>query len=298
MNENTITINGVPVHVDENALLLLLNGLTARSSPLMKDYVTEWYERYKKRLLRPKTMLNYESMLKAHIIPFFGEMRVGDVTTSDIQSFFDTMPGAARSTVKHMKDVLHQIFDAAVEDGYATKNPTNSKRLVLPSKQKTRNALTPEQVQHILFQMVRLRKSDQLLLMLLIFTGMRKGEILGLKWEDIDMKASMINVSRAVVHVNNRPVVGRTKTDSGTRDVPILPQLERFLKNCERTGVYVIGGKDEPVTDTGYSCIWKRISDKIELYGATSSGIRSLQWRLPLSTRRRSRPSQATRTSR
>ena len=274
MTQNVITINGVPVHVDADIIASILLGAQKKESPLMADYVRDWYEHYKKPTLRPKTVIQYEWMLNCHIIPFFKDMKVGDVMTPDIQKFFDTMPNASRSTVKHMKDVLHQVFASAIEDGYAVKNPTESKRLVLPKKVKEREALTPEQLQKITFQMCRLKEPDKLLLMLLLYTGARRGEVLGLRWEDVDFEERIIHIRRAVVHVKNRPFVGETKTHNGLREVPLLPQLHDFLLQYNPKEGYIIGGKKEPITETAYRRMWERIDNKVELYGATAHVFR------------------------
>ena len=199
-------------------------------------------------------------------------MKIADITTPDIQRFYDTMQDAAHSTVKHMKDVLHQIFDSAIEDGIIVRNPTDSKRLVMPKKANTREALTQEQVRHIEQQMVRLKKSDQLYLKLLIYTGARRGEILGLKWSDISLKENAIHIQRAVVHIRNRPLIGETKSKSGTRIIPLLPQLKQFLLEYEHSkeDTFVIGNDEEPITETAYRRMYERIDKKIELYGATA----------------------------
>ncbi len=277
MNTNTIVVNGVPINVDPSFLVGLLThqGLASpiRSIPTFGEYAKQWFERFKRPKLRPKTILSYETMFKCHIMPFFKDMTIDQIRTSDIQSFFETMPELSRSTVKHMRDVLHQVFDSAIEDEYLERNPTNSTRLVLPEKVTERKALTAEEVRHILTQMSRLQGNDQLLLMLLIYTGERKGEVLGLRWEDIDFENDLIHVRRSVVNIRNEPTVGEPKTKVGVRDVPLLPELRAFLEACPNHMGYLLGG-EKPFTESAYRRTYERISKRIDLHGATAHVFR------------------------
>ena len=90
--------------------------------------------------------------------------------------------------------------------------------------------------------MDQLQPSDKCLLVLLLFTGMRRGEALGLRWEDIDAEAKLIHVRRNVTHPGgNKPVIGSTKTKSGTRDIPLDPFVLEVLQPLQKTG-FIIGG--------------------------------------------------------
>ena len=275
MSVNTIIVNGIPVNIESDVLIRLLasaGGTVPSNAPLMKDYAMTWFEHYKKPTLKTKTIICYRTMFN-HILPFFGEMQLTEITTSDIQSFFDQFRDASRSTVKHMKDVLHQIFDSAIEDGYITKNPTDSKRLVMPSKVTERQPLKPEQVRHILQEMPRLDLQARLLLMLLLYTGERKGEVRGLRWEDIDFENNLIHVRRAISSAQNQPTVVSTKSKAGIRDIPLLPELRRFLQQFKQREGYLLG-RQRPLTEAQYRRLFDRIGLKVNLYGATSHVFR------------------------
>lgn len=153
---------------------------------------------------------------------------------------------------------------------YMKRNPTNSKRLFISSdKEQKREALEDSELRGIIGGIPCLKQEDGLLLALLIFTGMRRGEAIGLRWEDIDWKKRLIAVKRAVTYRNNRPVVGKTKSEAGNRIIPLDEQLAVFLQPCRQLNGYIIGNGEEPITETTFKRMWERIKKKINLYGAT-----------------------------
>jgi len=98
---------------------------------------------------------------------------------------------------------------------------------------------------------------------------MRRGEVLALRWEDIDVDGGWIHVSKnAVFAGRNKAVIGQPKTKKGERDVPLAPALLEHLGPLSSTG-YVLGG-DAPLTLSAYNCAMKRIKKTIDLHGATA----------------------------
>ena len=130
-----------------------------------------------------------------------------------------------------------------------------------------------EQFKHILREACKLKTSDRRFLTLLMFTGMRRGEALGLRWEDIDTEHNLIHIRRSVTHAGgNQPLIGNTKTEKGMRDLPLDPYLLEVLQPIETEG-FIIGGA-KPITMTMYNSTWKRINKSIDLYGATAHTLR------------------------
>jgi len=190
--------------------------------------------------------------------------------SDSLQELFNAKSSMAKSTVRQMKIILHQVFDLAVEDDYMKRNPTDSKRLFISSeKEAKREALEDFELRGIIKGISCLKREDAMLLELLIFTGMRRGEVIGLRWEDIDWKKRLIAVKRAVTYRNNRPVVGKTKSEAGNRLIPLDEQLAAFLQPCRQLNGYIIGSGEEPITETTFKRMWERIKKKINLYGAT-----------------------------
>lgn len=159
-------------------------------------------------------------------------------------------------------------------DGYIDKAPTEEAGRYTMSKKKTkREALDIEAAQDIIAHLDRLKGNDLLLLALLIYTGMRRSEVLGLRWEDISFDRNLIHVQRAVTFKDNRPVVGTTKSEAGVRYIPLEGQLKAILSPMRQLSGYVIG-QDNPITETTYKRTWERIGRKIDLHGATAHVFR------------------------
>lgn len=176
-----------------------------------------------------------------------------------------------------MRVFLAQIMDSAMRDGWIEKNPATDSRIYNPSQKQVigREALPIETVKDIIPSLCRLERMDQLYLSLVIFTGMRRGEVLGLRWEDVDLAENTIHVQRNATYTNNQPFVGTPKTKSGFREVPIIPDLLSFLLPVGEKG-FVVSQKDpeKPLTLTAFRCMMKRINASVDLHGATSHVFR------------------------
>lgn len=108
-------------------------------------------------------------------------------------------------------------------------------------------------------------------LALCLFTAMRRGEVLGLRWEDI--YNGSIHVKRNVTHPQrNRPCITTPKTKAGIRTIPMIEPLKQALSPFNESG-FIIGG-DEPITMTMYNTMWKRINESINMHGATPHTLR------------------------
>ena len=247
---------------------------TGTDRHVFANYAWDWFEKFKVPKLRPGTAMNYRLIIRKHLVPFFGEMRLEEITTMDIQSFYNQHSDMAHSSVRCMGIVLHGIFESAIEDGLCTTDPTRSKRLTMSRKKVTREALSLEDAQDIINHLDRLELKDKVLVALLIFTGIRRGEALGLQWSDIDYDRKVIHIQRSVRHVGNRGYIGPTKSSAGVRMIPLEPQLERILLECKPSGTYVLGNGEFPITEMTYKRGWERICRTINMHGATAHVLR------------------------
>ena len=109
-----------------------------RTTPTLKNYAEEWWTLYKLPKLKHTTLRTYRNLLDKHILPYMGGMSLQEMTTNSIQHFFNEHAYMAQSTARQMRILLHEICAAAVEDGYLAKDPTCSKRLILPTRKKMR----------------------------------------------------------------------------------------------------------------------------------------------------------------
>ena len=143
-------------------------------------------------------------LLDKHTLPFFGSKEIGEITVGDVQQFFNSKAHLSMSTNKHIRYLLNGIFDSALEDDLVTRNVMSSKRLTIRGGEKPREALTSEQVQDICSHMPELGLRHRLLLSLLLYTGMRRGEILALEWKNVDMDGGLtksINIADLSIYL-------------------------------------------------------------------------------------------------
>ena len=217
-----------------------------------------------------KNLFLYRSNMKMHLFPAFGDMRLDDVTVDTLQKFLNDRVNLAKNTVHTMFVLFNEIMDSAFEDRYIQSNPAKSRRITIPStKKKERQALSPEQLRLIIAQISQKLTdvTERRLMALLLFTGMRRGEVMGLRWEDIDFERRLIAVNRAVSYTTNQPIISTPKTKSGKRVIPLDDQLADFLMPHLETG-YVIGGK-EPPTLMVTRRLLRNLEKKIDMFGAT-----------------------------
>ena len=112
-----------------------------------------------------------------------------------------------------------------------------------------------------------------------LYTGMRRGEVLGLRWEDVDLSENVIHVERNVTYTNNQPIIGTPKTSSGTRDVPIMPPFLKYLLSLKNRGNAIENTQeaDKPIKLTMFKTMFGHIRSATDLYGATSHTF-SARW--------------------
>lgn len=247
------------------------------SSPSFKKYAEEWMETYKIGKCKPTTISGYNSILNQYLYPEFGSLPLDQFSAKCIQSFLNEHKDASAKYLREMKNLLSQILECAKRDGYLNNNPAKDPRISIPSAKKNeRSALTLEKLNEILPVLDQLQGTEQLYLALVIYTGMRRGEVLGLRWENIDLTSNVIHVVRNVTYVNNQPIVGTPKTQSGTRDVSIMPALLKYLLPLKDDGYLIQNtrNKENPITLTMFKTMFKHIQNASDLNGATSHTFR------------------------
>ncbi len=264
-------------YIENGAFFILIPGTAVlskmqKNSMILEEYAEKWLSR--KRKLKQNTIVRYKKNLEEYILPCLGEKVLEDISVEDVQAMMDRYSHLAQKTINGALTVLSQIMKYAVSDGLIKKNPCDSYDLQIPSDRKTeREALPIDQYKDILANLHMLNKCDQRYMGLLMYTGMRRGEALGLRWEDIDLKNNLIHISRNVTHPQqNAPIVTTPKTKASIRSIPIDDNLMKLLRPIEKTG-YILSG-EKPITLSSYRNMMKRINKTINLYGATAHVLR------------------------
>ena len=219
-----------------------------------------------KRGLKDNTFQNYKYMYNMFVRPGFGKIRLTAVKKSDVKRFYNTMADERIlkvSTLDTIHNILHQIFDVAVDDNYIRTNPTDN---VLKELKKAHNfqvtkrkALTlAEQNLFINFLKNNAQYSHWYpVFAVMLGTGMRVGEIVGLRWDDVDFETNTISVNHTLVYYNHGDgkgcsfSVNTPKTEAGKRTIPMMRSVKEAFE-LERKNQEEIGLKCSARVD-GYS---------------------------------------------
>lgn len=194
------------------------------------EYAAGWYARRAPFLSEGSRKL-YRTQINDIICPVIGGKPIREITSDDLAAVLATRGHLSRSSQKKTIMVLKQIFDAALEAGVVEKLPT--RRLKAEGKApEQKKALTETQTAALLQAVSGLKVEP--FVMLALYTGMRREEICGLRWDSVELegKAPHVVVRRACRWPDGiRPEVSEIlKTQAAARTIPIPPQLVEYLK--------------------------------------------------------------------
>ncbi len=220
-------------------------------TPKFKTIAEQWQED-KWEKVSQGSIRSYSAPLR-DLIAEFGEQEIGDITSKDLQRWFNSLNMAYKS-VAQRKSVLSMIYDFAIIDlGMDLINMTTRIRLDSRLPRGHRDALSPDEISAI----TSTTRKEFLLAPLIYYTGCRCGEALALTYGDIDRKNKTITINKAITHQGNRPVISPPKTEKGIRIVPLLPQLEALLPKKKPRAEYIVSGS-EPLTKSALRCRWEK----------------------------------------
>ena len=222
-----------------------------------------------KRGLKNNTFENYKYMYNTFARPNFGKQRISTLKKSDVKRFYNYLAderGLQASTIDSVHTVLHQVLQMAVDDNYLRSNPSDGvlkelKQSHVFKTEKRRGLTKPEQ--ELLLTFLRNHRTYNHwypIFAVMVGTGLRVGELAGLRWCDIDLEEGIIDVNHTLVYYDHRDPnskkgcyfnVHTPKTEAGKRQVPMLDFVkEAFL--MEKAYQEALGIKCQVVID-GYT---------------------------------------------
>ena len=213
--------------------------LTEDSSITLGEWMARWMEEYKKPILRPSTYSGYSKDIENHIIPYLGAKKLTQLKTSEIQKHYNYLlesgrvkdngkgKGLSNATVRGIHMVLREALDSAVSEGIIPKNPADG---TSPPKihRKEKQVLTKDELETFM-KLIENDESWYDFFYTEMLTGMRAGEICGVRWEDFDESDRTLRVVRSVDFVHGELVIGETKTEDGKRTIYLPDSLWRLL---------------------------------------------------------------------
>ena len=223
--------------------------LTEDCRMTLGEWLDKWLDEYMIFTIRESTLDSYRAMVKNQVKPFIGGKQIASLTTADMQKFYNKIKKEGRvrehpihgktladSMVRGVHMMLHEALDTAVKERLIAKNPTNGttvSKCNYPEKQ----ILGDDQLETFL-KAIKGHEYWCDFFYVEVMTGLRRGEICGLKWQDINFEENKLQVKRSVsVKKGGGVSIGETKTETGVRSILMPPSVADVLQNRKQTAI-------------------------------------------------------------
>jgi len=198
------------------------------------EYLDGWLKDSVRGSVRQSTYDRDASIVANHLRPALGGIKLKKLSAAHVQGFYrDRLDaGLSLSTVHKMHAILHKALSQALKWNVVSRNVTEAVRPPRPAPKEMR-PLSPEEGRRLL----RATRGDKLeaLYVLAVTTGMRQGELLALRWQDVDVKTGTISVRRTLTRSGGRALIGEPKTKKSRRSIRLTPRaVEALGERLER----------------------------------------------------------------
>jgi integrase len=194
------------------------------------EYLDSWLSDSVRGTVRSSTFERQEGIIRLHIKPSLGRVWLKKLTPAHVRGLHREKldAGLAPATVGKIHSTLHKALSQAVSDGIVPRNAADVKA-PRPTPEEMR-PLSETEVRAFLDLARESGDRFEALYVLAITTGLRRGELLGLRWDDVSMERSTLRVGRALVREGGRHTLGETKTRRGRRQINLTPRTVSTLK--------------------------------------------------------------------
>ncbi len=262
--EGRITVghkaNGKPIYKNvlantQSELLPKLNALketyagvelTEDSHMTLGKWLDKWLNEYVTFTVRESTLEAYRDLANNQIKRFIGDKQLSALKTVDIQKLYNKVKNAGRvhehptlgytlsdTMVRKVHMLLHQALDAAVREHLIPNNPTNG--TTIPKCNYAEKQILCDSHLDTFLEAIKEEKYWCDFFYTEIMTGLRRGEICGLKWSDLNMHTGDLNISRQVVKVKGKTTISTLKTKSSIRTVRLAKEMVELLAEIKET---------------------------------------------------------------
>ncbi len=223
--------------------------LTEECRMTLGEWMDKWLDEYMIFSLRENTVHGYRNLIEHQIKRFIGDKQLAYLTTADIQKFYNRAKKEGRvnehplyghelsdTMIRKVHMVLHQALDVAVKERLIVRNPTNG--TTIPKKSQTEKQIFDDEQLDMFMAEIKKEPYWHDFFYVELMTGLRRGEICGLKWTDIDFTQNIMRISRSVSKKAGGGItVGETKTDAGVRKIIMPPSVASLLKEKQADAI-------------------------------------------------------------
>ena len=198
--------------------------LSKKTTYTVEQYIKYWFENVADLKLKHNTIINYKSAAKKHIYNEIGHISIDKITPVVMQKFItDKNKACCKSTVAHIKKVLNGSFSLAVKQRIIKNNPLRDvENIGNQREEKDASFLDKEQINIVIDKVSK--NKYYLPILIAIHTGLRRGEVLGLTWDNIDLDNRIITVNKQLLYQKKKLILSSPKTKTSNRQF-LIPSL-------------------------------------------------------------------------
>ena len=207
----------------------------------LREWIPQWLKAYKLGIIKERSYHQLE-LLVLRLPDDLLDMELADIKPLHLQEFVNQFAvGVSKSYMDKMRGLIHGVFSCAVENELIARDP--SANLRIPKViEKPRQSYSQDEMRTIIRYAIGYPyRRVAISVITLLLTGLRRGELLGLKWDDITDKT--LSVRRGVFVVRGKAVVEdfKAKTSKSLRTIPLVPEVAHLVKSLPHTGEFVFG---------------------------------------------------------
>lgn len=250
---------------------LLGRGIDISDNRTFKEVAELWFSLTKEGHVSTRTKELIRGILEKHVYPIIGEKKIREVLPADIMLLMKTVATASKGWQAKILTYTKAVFSFAVDNDLIVKTPVWSSIKPCGESTKEVQALTDAQCDALLLSLKGTRA--YLFVELLLYTGLRRGEALGLMWNDIDFDQKKLSVNRSVVYPDGNKageINPDLKTANARREVPIVPWLLEDLRAARKTSrsLYVFSMSDGSfLSRASFMALWELVDRRTEHLG-------------------------------
>jgi len=209
-------------------------AISNNSNLKFKDLIGQFINLYANIYLKPSTVRGYKDHFKLHLLKYFGEIKLIEITPIIINGFIENKikEGLSNKTVNHILTTMGTAFNWAINNNYMMYNPVSRiKKLKIDNSEM--KFLTSDGIKRVLDVAEKEYPVFYPLLITAIYSGMRRGEILGLTWDCVNFAKSTISVK----HSMYKGKLTTTKTKNSIREIQVLAKVMKVLNKYQKNAI-------------------------------------------------------------